>query len=126
MMTEEMALEMSNVLNNEYMPIVDKFFKNKLGVKVASLCTFSRGRSEYYFTVRDIYGKDVNNKMRGNKILRSIFKNAYIQTDVWDASDTFGFRTIIYYDHNDGGSNGKELMTFYINKDTKKITVRKY
>ncbi len=123
-MDKETAISILNDLNTNIVPIVDKIFFNKLGVTTKMKAIYSVNRSgEYYFTLINEDNSDVNKKMRGNKILRYLFKSAELKAQTWyfDEDNCYDFYVNVYYEHNDGGSNGHELMRFYINKTTKTI-----
>lgn len=124
------ATELMNLINTEYLNIVNNVMFNKLGVKVDMYASrIGKGYTNCAF----LYDRrkstdvgDVERKMRGNKLLRHLFRNADIEIVAYDYEEDncIGFWVSVYYGHNDGGSNGHSLLTFYVNKDTKKIIYR--
>lgn len=103
---------------------INKAIYNKLGVKVEMTPRYQHGRTEDYVILEDAFGRDVNDKMMGNKLLRHLFEKAYIQIEVWNFGDSYGFPVNIYYDHPNGGSNGHQILLFYIMKHNRKIIYR--
>ena len=120
-MDKQTAIEIVNTLNNEYVPIVNKVMKNRLGVDTKMKAIIKEGRNEFYYYLVNEDKTDVDKKMRGNKILRHLFNEVNLQINVWVFDNEFGFDTNIYYKHCNGGSNGHDLLLFYINRETKKV-----
>lgn len=122
-MEKEIAQKVYDELNTPiWQETINKAIYNKLGVKVNMVARYQHGRyNDDYIILEDAAGRDVNNKMRGNKLLRHLFEKAYIQINVWNFDNSYGFPVNVYYDHPNGGSNGHELLLFYIMKDNMKI-----
>ena len=126
-MTKETAIKVCENLRDNYMSIIDKVLKNRLGIDVHMKCNIKENRFDNYIYLVPEDNTDVDNKMRGNKLLRHLFKSANLEISVWFDEDTmnFGFNVQVYYKHNDGGSNGHDLMVFYIDSKTKNVTYSK-
>lgn len=124
-MDKQTAIEVVNTLNNEYLDIINKVFKNRLGVNVKMKAIHKEGRFESFIYLVNEDNTDVDRKMRGNKILRHLFNEVELEVGVWVFDNEFGFDTNVYYKHCNGGSNGHGLLLFYINKETKRVRYKK-
>ena len=115
-MAQRISEEFRNNLNGKYNEVINKTIKNVLGVEVNMV-------SNEYGRMTDTIGTDVNKKMRGNKILRALFKSAHLYGYAYEYDDDncIGLWLNVGYDHHGGGSNGHELITIYIDKDTCKV-----
>lgn len=107
-------------VNETYNEVINKTIKRHLGVEV-KMQTNEFGR------VEDTIKTDVNKKMRGNKILRTLFKDAELYGYAYELNEEpkIGISISTGYSHNDGGSNGHSLIIIYINTETGKVKVRK-
>ena len=124
-MDKKEAIEICTVLKNEYVGIVNKVLKNRLGVNVNMKPVYSQGRSDCYIYLIAEDNRDVENKMMGNKLLRHLFSSAELKVTVWVFDNSFSFLVDVFYKHPDGGSNGHDLMTFHIMKDSYKVKFNK-
>ena len=111
--------ELKELVNVKYNDLINKTIKNRLGVEV-KMSTDDYGR------VTDSVKTDVDKKMRGNKILRRLFSSANLYGYAYqvDNDPHIGIRFNVGYRHHDYGSNGHEMMTLFINKETGKVIVR--
>lgn len=103
--------------NENYKGIINDVIRKKLGVNVNMECN-DKG------WLTDTIKEDVNKKMRGNKILRSLFSSAELYGMAYDMDEEVFVSINIGYKHTNGGSNGHELLNFNIIKDTKKVVIR--
>ena len=108
-------------INETYNEVINKTIKRVLGVEVNMKAVNENGR------VEDTIKTDVNKKMRGNKILRTLFKDAELYGYAYelDKEPKIGISISTGYSHNDGGSNGHSLIIIYINTETGKVKVLK-
>lgn len=104
-------------LNGKYKKIINDTIRKKLGVVVDM-----ESNDKCWLT--DTIKVDVDKKMRGNKILRSLFSSAELYGLAYDCGDEVYVTINVGYNHTKGGSNGKELLTFNIIKDTNKVVIR--
>lgn len=124
-MDKETAQKVCDELNTSiWRETINKAIYNKLGVKVEMTAKLSHGRTQDYVVLVDTFCKDVSKKMMGNKLLRHLFEKAYVEIEVWNFNDSYGFPVNVYYSHHDGGSNGHQLLLFYVMKHNKKIIYR--
>lgn len=115
-MATKISEEFKTDLNGKYNDAINKTIKRELGVDV-NMVANDNGRME------DTIKTDVDKKMRGNKILRSLFKSAYLYGYAYeyDEDNCIGIWLNVGYNHYGGGSNGHDLITIYIDKDTCKV-----
>ena len=113
---QRISEQFKNDLNGKYNEVINKTIKRQLGVEVNMV-------SNEYGRMTDTIGTDVDKKMRGNKILRTLFKTAHLYGYAYeyDEENCIGIWLNVGYDHHGGGSNGHEMLTIYINKDTCKV-----
>lgn len=105
-------------LNGKYKDIIDNTIRKKLGVEVDM-------RSNDNAWLTNYKPEDVDKKMRGNKILRSLFSSAQLYGYAYDIDREISVIINASYTHPNGGSNGHELLFFYIDKETNKVKVRR-
>lgn len=82
----------------------------------------------YYITVEDTLKSDIDKKMRGNKLLRSLFSSVYLYGDVWytEEDNTITIRFLVKYNHTSGGSNGIEIGVMSLNLSTGTVKWMEY
>jgi len=66
-------------------------------------------------------GNDVDNKMRGNKLLRSVFSSVNLWGSVWQEEETDDIYITLHisYKHPSGGGNGLQIGRILIHKNGK-------
>lgn len=103
-------------LNGKYNEVINKTIKHQLGVEVNM-------QSNDFGRMTDTIKTDVDKKMRGNKILRSLFSSAELYGYAYEypEDNCIGVWLNVGYGHNNGGSNGHELLTIYISTKTNKV-----
>lgn len=110
----------ANLINGELKTLIHDTIKNKFGVETDIVAT----PFERFINIKD-NDDDVDKKMRGNKLLRSVFKSAELVGDAWMEEETGIIRINlrIAYVHPNGGSNGRELgrLVIYTTKNKAKI-----
>ena len=111
---------LKTAINETYNEVINKTIKRQLGVEV-------KMQTDDFGRVEDSIKTDVDKKMRGNKILRTLFKTAKIYGYAYelDEEPKIGISISTGYSHNDGGSNGHSLIVIYINTENGKVFVRK-
>lgn len=126
-MTKETAEAVAKNLSENYVPIINKVLKNRLGIIVNMIPYVHYGRYDNYVYLKCENENEVNNKMRANKLLRYLFKSAHLEVSTWfnEEEKSFGFRVSVYYEHY-SGSNGHDLFTFYIMCEDKKVVYNKW
>jgi len=104
-------------LNGKWREVINKAVKRELGVEVNMV-------SDDYGKLTDTIKTDVNDKMRGNKILRSLFADAYLHGYAYEFKEENSIAVWLHvgYNHVGGGSNGHQLKIIYINTETGKVT----
>lgn len=118
-----------NLINGALKDIIARHIKSHFGVDVDIKATQHKGGWDgYYVTFDDTMGADVDKKMRGNKILRTLFSSASLYGTAWydEPNDTICMRFNVSYKHCDGGSNGHEIGMLYLNVATGNGKWRKY
>lgn len=112
-------------LNTRWKPIINRAIKRALGVNVDMQATRAATTANCC-TLSDTIGTDVDKKMRGNKILRRLFKKASIYGTAYlfeeDKCITIPISTS--YQHPDNGFNGHSLINIYINTEKGTAKVR--
>lgn len=104
---------------------VEKTLKEHLGVDTCLEFEIKQNGLRCYILGRDT-SSDVYEQMTATPLLRQLFKMAYLRIQVWDIENDVVFSVAIDYDHNYmGGSNGHDLMTVGVSKETGEVTVRK-
>lgn len=119
-MNKETAAKILILINETYKDKITDAIYWKYAVKTDILAVATKYRGEdYLISIKD-QGSDVNDKMRGNKLLRNMFKEATLIGDVYyfeeEREVSIMFR--IKYKQCEGGSNGMELGTLIINAET--------
>ena len=113
-----------NKFNEKFGKVINEVVKKKLGVVANMQCD-----SEKYGTLEDTIKTDVDKKMRGNKILRQLFSNISLDGFAYEdfESGEVQVRLSVHYSHTcGGGSNGHEVLCFWIDKDAKKVKYYNY
>ena len=108
-----------NRFNEKFGKVINNVVKKKLGVVVNMQCV-----NKKYGFLEDTIKTDVDKKMRGNKILRQLFRNITLDGYAYEDSESgeVQVRLHVHYSHTcGGGSNGHEVLGFYIDKDAKKV-----
>lgn len=119
-MSRKIPTEVITYYNNELRGIVNRTIKRELGVNVDMHLSESGELTDNL--------ADVDKKMRGNKILRQLFKSARLYGYLYEFEDEVEVMLYVGYNHTNGGSNGHEMMTLWINKGegkNKKVNIRK-
>lgn len=72
-------------------------------------------------------GDDVDNKLRGNKLLRAIFSSGYIYGTAWEESESGNIYITLHisYTHPGGGSNGRELGKILVKSNGKSVFLKR-
>lgn len=111
----EVYNKIAEVYNNNKQ-LVNDVIKKKLGVEVDMVI-------DNGVYIEDAIKTDVDKKMRGNKILRSLFENIYLYGSFCYYEDEHNmFVNIgVRYTHPSGGSNGRDLLTFWIDTEKGKV-----
>lgn len=120
-MNKETAAKILILINETYKDEITDAIYWKYAVKTDILAEATKyGDEDYYLVSIKDQGSDVNDKMRGNKLLRNMFKEATLIGDVYylleERKVSIFFR--IKYKQCEGGSNGMELGTLIINTET--------
>ena len=108
--------------NKEICPIINEVVRKKLGVVVNMRCV-----SEKYGTLEDDIKTDVDKKMRGNKVLRQLFKEVILDGVAYEDAESgeIQVRLMTHYTHTvGGGSNGHDLLYFWMDKNGKVLKVQ--
>lgn len=111
----------ANLINGELKTLIEDTIFKKFGVTTDIHATvYPR-----YVDIAD-NNNDVDKKMRGNKMLRSIFSSVSLGGTAWLEQETGNVRMNlrVWYSHPNGGSNGRELgyLTVYTAKGKAKIS----
>ena len=111
--------KMAEVYNNNKQ-LVNEAIKKKLGVEVDMVI-------DNGVYIKDAIKTDVDKKMRGNKILRSLFEKIYLDGSFCYYEDEHNMfvNISVRYTHPSGGSNGKDLFTFWIDTEKGKVVKRR-
>ena len=127
-MNKETAAKILILINETYKDKITDAIYWKYAVKTDILAEATKyGGEDYYLVSIKDQGSDVNDKMRGNKLLRNMFKEATLIGDVYYLEErkvSIMFR--IKYKQYEGGSNGMELETLIINTETGITEWRKF
>ena len=108
------------LINNKWITLINSTIKKALGVDVYFRAEDMRG----YCYLEDRIKTDVDKKMRGNKMLRHLFKeaNLYGYAYLYTEEHCITISINVSYKHPDNGSNGHGLGCIYI--DTEKGTAK--
>lgn len=119
-MDKETAAKILILINETYKDKITDAIYWKYAVKTDILAEATKYRSEDYYLVIKDQGSDVNDKMRGNKLLRNMFKEATLIGNVYYFEEERELSIVfrIKYKQCEGGSNGMELGTLIINTET--------
>lgn len=128
-MNKETADKIVFLINETYKYKITDAISFKYAVNTDILAVATKyGREDYYLISIKDQGSDVNNKMRGSKLLRSMFKEATLSGDVYyfeeEREILIMFR--ITYTQCNGGGNGMKLGTLIINTETGITEWRKF
>lgn len=107
--------------NKEVSPIINEVIHKKLGVTANMQCYDGK-----YGTLEDTIKTDVDKKMRGNKILRQLFELVVLDGLAYEDVDSgeIQVRLMVHYRHKmGGGSNGHDVLYFWMSKDGKVLKV---
>lgn len=119
-MNKETAAKILILINETYKDKITDAIYWKYAVKTDILAEATKYRSEDYYLVIKDQGSDVNDKMRGNKLLRNMFKEATLIGNVYyfeeEREISIMFR--ITYKQCNGGGNGMELGNLIVNTET--------
>lgn len=119
-MNKETAAKILILINETYKDKITDAIYWKYAVKTDILAEANKCRGENYYIVIKDQGSDVNDKMRGNKLLRNMFKEATLIGNVYyfeeEREISITFR--ITYKQCNGGGNGMELGTLIVNTET--------
>lgn len=101
---------------------IRKAIYHHFGVNVSLVAKDYKG----YVEVSDT-GNDVEAKMRGNKMLRSVFSSVHLWGNAWQEEETGNIyiRLHVSYTHPSKGSNGIEIGNLLVHKNGK-CTLLKY
>lgn len=127
-MNKETAAKILILINETYKDKITDAIYWKYGVKTDILAVATKYRGEdYLISIKD-QGSDVNDKMRGYKLLRNLFKEATLIGDVYyfEEERELLIRFGITYKQCNGGGNGMELGTLIVNAETGNTTWRKF
>ena len=106
--------------NEKYSNIINDVVRKKLGVTVNMQCI-----SDHYGTLEDTIKTDVDKKMRGNKALRQLFSKIWLDGTAYELENEIHIRLQVHYAHTmGGGSNGHDMLYFWMNKDGKVLKIQ--
>lgn len=128
-MNKETAAKILILINKTYKDKITDAIYSKYAVKTDILAEATKyGDNDYYLISVKDQGSDVNDKMRGYKLLRNMFKEATLIGDVYylEEERVISIMFRIKYKQCEGGSNGMELGTLVINAETGITEWRKF
>lgn len=106
--------------NKKYSSIINEVVRKRLGVTVNMQC-----KSEKYGELEDTIKTDVDKKMRGNKILRQLFKSIELDGTAYEFDNEYQVRLTVHYTHKFcGGSNGHDMLNLWFDKSGKILEVK--
>lgn len=128
-MNKETAAKILILINETYKDKITDAIYRKYAVKtnILAVATKYRGEDYYLVSIKD-QGSDVNDKLRGYKLLRNMFKEATLIGDVYylEEEKEISIMFRITYKQCNGGSNGMELGTLIVNAETGITEWRKF
>lgn len=124
----ENATYVTTQINDIMKSNIERSIKSHFGVDVNLKATLHKGGWDGFYTTFEDENTDVDNKMRSNKIQRSLFKKVTLYGDAWydEPNTTLCLRINVSYQHVGGGSNGHEIGMMYLNVNTNKVNWKKY
>lgn len=120
-MNKETAAKILILINKTYKDKITDAIYSKYAVKTDILAEATKyGGNDYYLISVKDQGSDVNDKMRGYKLLRNMFKEATLIGDVYyfEGERIVSIMFRITYKQCNGGGNGMELGNLIVNTET--------
>lgn len=106
--------------NEKYSAIINEVVRKRLGVTVNMQC-----KSEKYGELEDTIKTDVDKKMRGNKILRQLFRNISLDGCAYEFDNEVQVRLQVHYTHTmGGGSNGHDMLCIWLSEEGKVLKIQ--
>ena len=106
----------ANLINGKFKSLIESAIMKEFGIATdISAKAYSR-----YVDIDD-NNKDIETKMRGNKLLRHIFESVVLGGNAWYEEETniISINLRVSYSHPNGGANGRELgkLLVYVNEN---------
>lgn len=110
----------AEIINNNK-TVIEQAMKTNFGIT----CNLTAKAYDRYIAVSD-ESDDVNAKMRGNKLLKAIFKTVTLDGTAWydETENIVSIRFTVHYNHTHGGSNGYTFACADYNVNSNTVTFR--